>query len=254
MNRYRAPLALRPVPEGHMPAVAMVLAAGLGKRMRPLTASRPKPLVEVAGKPLLDHALDRLRAAGVKKAVVNVHYLAEALEAHIKNRVKNIEVIISDERDEMLETGGGLAKALPLIDADPFLVVNSDNLWVDGPIDSLRLLASQWDDERMDALLLLVPLAQAHCHAGQGDFHLGASGLLRRKKPGSVAPYVYTGIQMVSKRLFDGALPSGPFSTNLLWDRSMTNKRCFGAVHQGLWFDVGAPPNIKQAEEILGLA
>jgi len=254
MNRYRAPLALRPEPGGKVPPVAMVMAAGLGKRMRPLTASRPKPLVEIAGKPLLDHALDRLRAAGVKKAVVNVHYLAAALEAHLKNRVEGLEIVISDERDQLLETGGGLVKALPLLDADPFLVVNSDNLWVDGPIDSLRLLASQWDGERMDALLLVVPLASANCHSGQGDFHLGANGMLRRKKPGAVAPYVYTGIQMMAKRLFEEPLPSGPFSTNLLWDRAMAEGRCFGAVHQGLWFDVGAPPNIKQAEEILGLA
>lgn len=254
MSRYRAPLALRPEPAGKVPPVAMVLAAGLGKRMRPLTATRPKPLVEVAGKPLLDHALDRLRSAGVKKAVVNVHYLAAALEAHLTNRVQGIEIIVSDEREELLETGGGLVKALPLIDADPFLVVNSDNLWVDGPIDSLRLLASQWDDARMDALLLLVPLARAHCHSGQGDFHLGANGAIRRKKAGTVAPYVFTGIQIVSKRLFEGDLPSGPFSVNLLWDRAIKSGRCAGVVHQGLWFDVGAPPNIKKAEELLALA
>ncbi|MDT9597592.1 nucleotidyltransferase family protein [Sphingosinicella rhizophila] len=252
MNRYRTPLALRPEPGGQVPAVAMVLAAGLGKRMRPLTATRPKPLIEVAGKPLLDHALDRLRAAGVKKAVVNVHYLADALEAHLTNRVEGIEITVSDERDQLLETGGGLVKALPLIDADPFLVVNSDNLWIDGPMDSLRLLAAQWDAGHMDALLLLVPLARANCHSGQGDFHLGADGALRRKKPGTVAPYVFTGIQMVSKRLLEGDLPSGPFSTNLLWDRAMEKGRCFGVVHQGLWFDVGSPPNIKKAEEILG--
>src|SRR6185436_18927482 len=130
----------------------MVMAAGLGKRMRPLTATRPKPLIEVAGRTLLDHSLDRLRAAGVRQAVVNVHYL-------------------SDARERLLETGGGLVRALPLIESDPFLVVNSDNLWIDGPVDALRLLASGWDDARMDALLLLVPLARANCHKGQGDFH-----------------------------------------------------------------------------------
>jgi MurNAc alpha-1-phosphate uridylyltransferase len=250
MNRQRRALAIRPDPEAQVPATAMVLAAGLGKRMRPLTATRPKPLVEVAGKPLLDHCLDRLRAAGVRKAVVNVHYLADALEAHL-SRVGGIEIAVSDERRQLLETGGGLVHALPLIDADPFLVVNSDNLWVDGAVDSLRLLAANWDDARMDSLLLLVPLARAHCHKGQGDFHMAPSGALRRRKAGGVAPFVFTGIQMVSKRLLDGELPQGPFSTNILWDRAMAGKRLHGIVHEGLWFDVGAPENIRKTEEIL---
>jgi MurNAc alpha-1-phosphate uridylyltransferase len=251
MTRARRPRALRPDPPAAVPATATVLAAGLGKRMRPLTATRPKPLVEVAGRTLLDHCLDRLRAAGVSKAVVNVHYLADALEAHLNNRAEGLEIAISDEREQLLETGGGLVRALPLIEADPFLVVNSDNLWVDGPVDSLRLLASAWDEARMDALLLLVPLARAHCHKGQGDFHMSAGGALRRRKPGGVAPFVYTGIQIVSKRLFEGELPAGPFSTNLLWDRAIASRRLFGLVHQGLWFDIGAPANIRKAEAIL---
>lgn len=251
MNRQRASLALRPSQDVTVPEVAMVMAAGLGKRMRPLTATRPKPLVEVAGKPLIDHCLDRLRAAGVKRAVVNVHYLADALEAHLRNRVKGIEIIISDERAQLLETGGGLVRALPLVDCDPFLVVNSDNLWIDGPLDSLRLLASSWDDARMDCLLLLVPLARANCHGGQGDFHMNASGALRRRRRGNVAPFVFTGVQMMSKRLLESELPEGPFSTNLLWDRAMAAGRCFGAVHQGLWFDVGTPVNVKKTEEML---
>jgi MurNAc alpha-1-phosphate uridylyltransferase len=251
MSRYRKPMALRPAPVGAVPEVAMVMAAGLGKRMRPLTATRPKPLIEIAGKPLLDHCLDRLRAAGVRKAVVNVHYLPDALEAHLKNRVQGIDIVVSDERKQLLETGGGLVKALPMIDADPFIAVNSDNLWIDGPVDSLKLLASTWDEARMDALLLLVPLALAHCHKGQGDFHMSADGALRRRKPGTVAPFVYTGIQMVSKRLLAGELPEGPFSTNLLWDRAIAKGRLFGMVHQGLWFDVGEPGNIKAAEERL---
>ncbi len=251
MSPAKAQRAIRPDPLGEAPPVAMVMAAGLGKRMRPLTATRPKPLVEVAGKALLDHTLDRLRAAGVRKAVVNVHYLPDAIEAHLRNRVTGIETVVSDERDLLLETGGGLIKALPLIDADPFLVVNSDNLWIDGPVDTLRLLASGWDANRMDALLLLVPLARAYCHTGTGDFHLSATGALRRKRPGAVAPFVYTGVQMVSKRLLEGEHPHGPFSTNILWDRAIEQGRCYGAVHQGLWFDVGAPPNIKKTEEIL---
>ncbi len=250
MSRHKRPLSLRPEPKGELPQVAMVMAAGLGKRMRPLTATRPKPLVQVAGKALLDHSLDRLRAAGIPRAVVNAHYLADALEAHIKSRVKGIEIAVSDEREQLLETGGGLAHALPLIDADPFLVVNSDNLWVDGPMDSLRLLASGWDDARMDALLLLVPLSRANFHSGQGDFHISATGQLRRKKPGAVAPFVYTGIQMISKRLFTD-LPDGPFSTNLLWDRAIAEGRAFGSVHQGLWFDVGTPGAVKKTEAAL---
>lgn len=254
MTRHRKPLALRPDPVAVVPRTAMVMAAGLGKRMRPLTATRPKPLVEVAGKALIDHALDHLRAAGVAKAVVNVHYLPDALEAHLKNRVKGIEVIVSDERDQLLETGGGVKRALPLLDADPFLAVNSDNLWVDGPVDTLRLLASGWDEARMDMLLLLVPLARAHCHKGPGDFHMSATGKLRRRRPNQVAPFVFTGIQLISKRMFAEATPDGPFSTNILWDRAIAAGRCFGAVHQGLWFDIGRPQSIAEAEAILGEA
>jgi len=250
MSRYRKPMAMRPQPEGPPITTAMVLAAGLGKRMRPLTATRPKPLVEVAGKPLLDHALDRLRAGGVKRAVVNVHYLADALEAHLKKRVQGIEVAVSDEREQLLETGGGLVKALPMIDQDPFLVVNSDNLWVDGPADSIRALSARWDDAAMDALLLLVPLARANCHNGRGDFHMDGTGRLSRRKPGRVAPFVFTGVQIVSKRLFEGA-EAKPFSLNVLWDRAIASGRAFGLVHNGLWFDVGTPPAVKRTEEML---
>jgi MurNAc alpha-1-phosphate uridylyltransferase len=251
VSRTRKTLALRPDPAVAVPDVAMVMAAGLGKRMRPLTATRPKPLIEVAGKPLIDHCMDHLRAAGVRRAVVNVHYLADALEAHLAHRVPGVEIAISDERAQLLETGGGLIRAAPMIDADPFFVVNSDNLWVDGPVDSLRLLAGNWDDARMDALLLLVPLARAHCHRGQGDFHMAANGRLRRRRPGTVAPFVYTGVQIVSKRLIEGEHPDGPFSTNIFWDRAIEEGRLFGLVHEGLWFDVGAPENIRKAEEIL---
>jgi len=251
VSRTKKPLSLRPDPVAAVPPTAMIMAAGLGKRMRPLTATRPKPLVEVAGKPLIDHVLDRLKAAGVGKAVVNVHYMPEALEAHLKSRVEGIEIAISDEREQLLETGGGLKRALPLIDADPFLAVNSDNLWIDGPVDSLRLLASGWDEARMDALLLLVPLARAHCHHGRGDFHMSAAGKLRRRKANGVAPFVYTGVQILSKRLFEVETPDGPFSTNLLWDRAIAAGRCFGIAHQGLWFDIGRPQSIAEAEAVL---
>ena len=250
MRRTNQALRLKAEIATEVPKTAMVLAAGLGKRMRPLTATRPKPLIEVAGQSLLDHLLERLRAAGVERAVVNVHYLADAVEAHLKKNAHGLDIRISDERGLLLETGGGMVNALPLIDADPFLVVNSDNLWIDGPADTLKLLASHWDGAKMDALLLLVPHARASNHGGRGDFHMDRTGRLRRRQRSHVAPFVYTGIQMVSKRLLDGA-PDGPFSTNILWDKAMEEGRCFGAVHQGLWFDVGTPQSIKATELIL---
>jgi len=249
MNARRA-LRLRAEVAADVPATAMIMAAGLGKRMRPLTATRPKPLIPVGGKTLLDHVLDRLRAAGVKKVVVNVHYLADALEAHLATRGHGLEVVISDERGQLMETGGGLVKAAPLIDCDPFLALNSDNLWIDGPADTIKLLASQWDGEKMDALLLLVPQARALNHRGMGDFHMDRAGRIRRRERSHVAPFVFTGIQMVSKRLLRDA-PGGPFSTNLLWDRAIEEGRAFGAVHQGLWFDVGTPQSIPMTEAAL---
>jgi len=250
VSRYRKPLALGPDPGAAVPATAMVMAAGLGKRMRPLTATRPKPLIEVNGKALLDHVLEKLRTAGVKKVVVNVHYLADALEAHVATRAEGLEVVISDERELLLETGGGLVKAEPMIDCDPFLSLNSDNLWIDGPADTIKLLASQWDGSKMDALLLLVPQARALGHKGMGDFHMDRSGRIRRRERSHVAPFVFTGIQMVSKRLLRDA-PEGPFSTNILWDRAIEERRAFGAVHQGLWFDVGTPQSIPMTEAAL---
>ncbi len=250
MTAARRALRLRAEVAAEVPDTAMVMAAGLGKRMRPLTATRPKPLVEVAGRTLLDHVLDRLRTAGVSKIVVNVHYLADALEAHLYAKANGLDVRISDERSLLLETGGGLVRAQQMIDCDPFLAVNSDNLWIDGPADTLKLLASHWDGARMDALLLLVPHARAANHRGVGDFHLGREGRLRRRDRSRVAPFVYTGVQMVAKRLLRDA-PDGPFSTNLLWDRAIEEGRCFGAVHQGLWFDVGTPQSIKATEQAL---
>ena len=250
MTQARRALRLRAEVEAEVPQTAMVMAAGLGKRMRPLTASKPKPLIEVAGRALLDHVLDRLRASGVKTVVVNVHYLADALEAHLANRAEGLEIKISDERKLLLETGGGLVHAQSMIDCDPFLAVNSDNYWVDGPADTLKLLASQWNGDTMDALLLLVPLARARNHGGIGDFHMGRTGRLRRRERSHVAPFVYTGVQMVSKRLLREA-PDGAFSTNILWDRAIEEGRCFGAVHQGLWFDVGTPQSIRMTESAL---
>jgi MurNAc alpha-1-phosphate uridylyltransferase len=250
VSQAKKALRLRAEVPAEVPRTAMIMAAGLGKRMRPLTATRPKPLIEVSGKALLDHVLEKLRAAGVEKVVVNVHYLADALEAHLASRDHGLEVVISDERNQLMETGGGLIQALPLIDCDPFLALNSDNLWIDGPADTVKLLASQWDDARMDALLLLVPQARALNNKGMGDFHMDRTGRLRRRERSHVAPFVFTGIQMVSKRLLRDA-PGGPFSTNVLWDRAIEEGRAFGAVHQGLWFDVGTPQSIPMTEAAL---
>lgn len=224
---------------------AMVMAAGLGKRMRPLTASQPKPMVRVAGKPLIDHALDRLAEAGIARAVVNVHYMAEAVEAHVKLRTRP-QVTISDERERLLETGGGLVKAQGLL-PDPFFCVNSDNIWLDGPRSAFHELSDAWDAERMDALLLLVPHTGARNFAGQGDFHMDGLGRLSRRRAGRIAPFVFTGIQLAAKRLLRDA-PEGPFSTNLLWDRAIDEGRLYGLAFTGQWFEVGTPAAIAPTE------
>ncbi|WP_375402418.1 nucleotidyltransferase family protein [uncultured Sphingomonas sp.] len=229
----------------------MVMAAGLGTRMRPLTATRPKPLVELAGRALIDHVFDRLRAGGVERAVVNVHYLADMLEAHLADEVRGIEIVVSDERARLMETGGGLVQARHLLGDEPVLVVNSDNLWVDGPTDAVRSLADRWDDDAMDALLLMVPLARANNFRGQGDFHVAANGrITKRRREGTTAPFVYTGVQMIHPRLIRDA-PAGPFSTMLFWERAIAAGRAYGVVHQGMWFDVGTPEAIPRTEAML---
>ena len=239
MNRAQAVLASD---------TAMVLAAGLGKRMRPLTASQPKPMVRVAGKPLIDHALDRLRDAGIARAVVNVHYLPDAVEAHLADR-QVPEVLFSDEREQLLETGGGLVKAQHLL-PDPFFCLNSDNIWLDGPKNAFAELSDVWDADRMDALLLLVPHKGAQNFTGPGDFHMDARGLLSRRQSGRIAPFIFTGIQLIAKRLLREA-PAGPFSTNRLWDRAIGEGRLYGMAFAGTWFEVGTPQAIKPTEEAL---
>ena len=250
MSRAARALRLRAEVPAEVPQTAMIMAAGLGKRMRPLTATRPKPLIEVNGKALLDHVLEKLRAAGVRKVVVNVHYLADALEAHLASRAHGLEVVISDERGLLMETGGGLVKAEPLIDCDPFLALNSDNLWIDGPADTIKLLASQWDDEKMDALLLLVPQARALGHKGMGDFHMDRAGrhsAARTKPCRSVRVHGNPdGLEAPAPRRARRSVldqyPVGP------GDRGRAR---FGAVHQGLWFDVGTPQSIPMTEAAL---
>ncbi|GGE10678.1 mannose-1-phosphate guanylyltransferase [Polymorphobacter glacialis] len=244
------PLAIRPRIDVTMPQTAMVLAAGLGKRMRPLTATRPKPLVEVAGRTLLDRALDRVEAAGIGTAVVNAHYFADQIDAAVRARKGLLDIRVSDEREQLLETGGGVVKAMPLIDADPFFVINADNMWVDGSADTLRLMAQRWDPDTMDVLLLLVPLARAAGYDGRGDFHLDPGGLVRPRGEVRVAPFVYSGIQLISKRLFDGE-PVEPFSVWRQWHKALAEGRLFGAVHQGLWFHVGTPASVGETEALL---
>ena len=229
---------------------AMLMAAGLGKRMRPLTAATPKPLVRVAGKPLIDRALDRLEEAGVGRAVVNVHYLADAIEAHVGPRAAP-SVTFSDERDHLLETGGGMVKAqgaglLP----DPFFACNADSIWLDGPRNAFAELSARWDPERMDALLLVVTHARAYNFDGTGDFYMDGSGRLTRKLPGRIAPFIYTGIQLVSHALLREA-PAGSFSTNVLWDRAIEEGRLYGLAFTGHWYEVGTPAHIGPTEQAL---
>ncbi|WP_353228661.1 nucleotidyltransferase family protein [Novosphingobium sp.] len=229
--------------------VAMLLSAGMGKRMRPLTTTRPKPLVRVAGKPLIDYSLDKLVEAGVTRAVVNVHYLADQLTAHLSAR-KAPAIAISDETGALLETGGGMVHALPLIAADPFFCLNTDAIWLDGPRNVFAALSDAWDDARMDALLLLVGHARARNYTGMGDFHLDPLGQISRRRPGRVAPFIFTGIQIVSQRLLRDA-PAGAFSTGMLWDRAIDEGRLYGMVHGGLWFEVGTPTMIAPTEAAL---
>ena len=234
---------------GHVDT-AMIMAAGKGTRMMPLTADRPKPLIEVAGVALLDHVLDHLRAAGVGKVVINAHYRAEQVEQHMAELAGDFAVTFSDERDLLLDTGGGLVRALSMIEDDPFLCVNADNWWTDDNGNAFRRLMSAWDDDVMDVLMLVVPLAEANNTQGQGDFDMASGGRLVRRRPNGQGAFVWTGIQMLAKRLIVDP-PTQVFSTNIFWDRAIVAGRCFGLVHHGLWFDVGYPAAIKATEEKL---
>jgi len=231
---------------------AMIMAAGKGTRMMPLTADRPKPLVEVGGVALLDHVLDHLRDAGVGKIVVNAHYRADQVEAHLAAHATDFDVSISDERELLRDTGGGLVQALPMISDDPFICVNADNWWTNNGQNAISRLMAHWDAARMDVLMLLVPLATAYNSQGIGDFNMDADGRLSRRVGDAPAPYVWTGIQLLSKKLIVDP-PSDVFSTNVFWDRAIAEGRCMGLVHEGMWFDVGYPAAIAATQERLGL-
>jgi MurNAc alpha-1-phosphate uridylyltransferase len=229
-----------------VPRTAMVLAAGFGERMRPLTERMPKPMVEVAGKPLLDHVLDRLAEAGVETAVVNVHYLAGQIEKHVAKRPKP-KIVISDERVQILGTGGGVVKALPHLGDAPFFHVNSDSIWIDGVNGNLPRLAAAFDPQTMDALLLLAPSAGSIGYSGRGDFAMAPDGRLRRRAEREVLPFVYAGAAILSPAMFAGAKPE-PFSLTTLFDRASESGRLFGLRLEGLWMHVGTPDAIALAE------
>jgi MurNAc alpha-1-phosphate uridylyltransferase len=234
-----------------VPQTAMVLAAGLGTRLRPLTNHTPKPLIAVAGRTLLDRCLDRLAEAGVTRIVVNFHWLGDQIRGHLKSR-RDLEVVLSDESDLLLETGGGILKALPLLGDQPFIAVNADLIWRDPPgqQSAVQRLAAAFDPAAMDALLLLQPREQADGHGGPGDFFLEADDRLRRRGSAAHAPYVYTGVQILQPALFRDA-PAGPFSLNILYDRAIAAGRLHGLAHRGTWMDVGTHDGLMHAEMML---
>ncbi len=228
---------------------AMILAAGLGTRMRPLTNDRPKPLVQVRGKTLIDHAVDRLVQAGVEMIVVNVHYRADLLKQHLAKR-RDVDFRISDESGGLLDSGGGIAKVMPLFEGEPFYTHNSDSIWVEGTGHALEKMKAHWNADEMDALMLVAPTVTAVCYEGRGDFLMDADGRLTRVSEQRVAPFVWSGVQIVHPRLFDN-LPGPKFSINLLWDRAIEKGRLFGLRLDGVWMHIDRPEAIEKSEAFL---
>ena len=233
---------------GCNPKRAMILAAGYGVRMRPITDKTPKPLIKVGGRTLLDRALDRLEDVGVETVVINLHHLGHLVEQHLRKR-KTPEILFSRE-DELLETGGGIANALHLLDGEPFFAVNTDIMWLNGPQCALERMAAAWDDLHMDGLLLVHFTVDAYGYRGVGDFCLDSTGKIRRRPEGEISPYLHTGIQILHPRLFKD-VPVETFSLNLLYDRAISQGRLFGVVHDGEWFHVGTQEGLAEAEEYL---
>ncbi len=227
----------------------MVLAAGLGNRMRPITDALPKPLVRIAGKPLIDWGLDTLAAAGVSKAIVNVHYLASQIEAHVSSR-KVPQIIISDERGQLLESGGGVVKALALLGDQPFFLINSDTFWIEDDGQNLMKLQEIFDSDSMDILLMLVKPEQATGYEGKGDFAMDENSRLRRPLPDETVPYVYAGAAVIHPRVFKGATAE-PHSLNRQFNKAMADGRLFGAPMKGHWLTVGTPDAIPAAEAVI---
>ncbi|MEN3953330.1 nucleotidyltransferase family protein [Iodidimonas sp. SYSU 1G8] len=233
-----------------LPRRAMVLCAGLGTRLLPLTSDRPKALVDVAGKPLVDWTLDALAQAGVEDAVVNHHYFGGMLVEHLAARTAPPRVTLSDESALLMDTGGGVVKALPLLGDEPFFIINADVVWTDGGQDTLHRMAATWDPARMDALLLVAPKERTVGFGGAGDFFLEPDGRLRRRKPAPEAPMIYASIQIASAAAFAN-VPEGPFSNNLIWDRALASGRLFGLEHEGWWLDAGTVDGRDKAEAFL---
>lgn len=231
------------------PKRAMILAAGLGSRMRPLTNDQPKPLIKVHGKALIDHALDALKRVGVEKVVVNVHYLAEQIEDHLRS-YKGIDVVLSDERTELLDSGGGIVKALPELGDNPFYLLNADSFWIEGFKPNLARMAEFFDPSEMDILLLLSGMANSVGFDSRGDFTMDPTGKLERRTESRIAPFAYAGAAIIEPRVFAGA-PSGAFSLNRQFDDALERERLFGLRLEGLWLHVGTPGAITEAEEAI---
>lgn len=231
------------------PRAAMYLAAGKGERMRPLTDVRPKPLIEVAGAPLIDHGLRRMAEVGVERVVINLHYRGDMIRAHLQDRAQP-ECVFSDESEELLGPGGGVARALPLLGDAPFFVHNCDSYWIEGVGLTLERMVQAWDSARMDALLLIAPLVDAIGFDSKGDYWMDQDGRLSRNRELVMAPFAYCGVQICHPRLFDDA-PSGPFSTVQLWDKAEEAGRLFGLRLDGVWFHIGTPGALAAAERYL---
>jgi N-acetyl-alpha-D-muramate 1-phosphate uridylyltransferase len=233
-----------------MPTTAMVFAAGLGARMQPITRTLPKPLVKVGGATLIDHCLDRFAENGVARAIVNVHWLAEQIEAHLANRSKP-EIIISDERALLLDQGGGIKRVLPLLGEAPFLLCNTDAFWIEGPRSNLRRLADLFDPERMDAALLVASAAGAVGVDWPGDFTMSPGGRLQARDPRHVAPFVYTGVGIIKPQLFANQ-PEDVFRLAPFFFEAARKGRLFGLRLDGLWLHIGRPEAIGEAESAIG--
>ena len=231
-----------------IPKRAMVLAAGKGLRMRPITDRTPKPMIPVDGRPLIDHALDRLLEAGVENTVVNIHHLGEQIERHLAKR--DTPGIQFSPEETLMETGGGVKKALGLLGNDPFIVVNSDAFWLNGPTDALGRMAAVWDADKMDGLLLLHSTVDAYGYGGRGDFNCEACGKLTRRPEMEISPWLFTGVQILKPEVFSDT-PDGAFSLNIIYDRLLEQERLYGLIHDGEWFHVGTPDGLAEAEAFM---
>ena len=238
------------MPPRTAPKKAMVLAAGLGRRLRPITNNLPKPLVKIANRTLLDYILDHLVAAGVECVVVNVHYLADQIKRHLNSR-KDLEIIISSEELSLLETGGGVKKVIKMFNDEPFYISNADVFWLNGPTTVLERMIEQWDEARMDALLMLHATVEAYGYSGDGDFEVDANGKLSRRIEREITPYLFSGVQIIHPRIFENT-PDGKFSLNVIYDKGIEADRLYGVVHDGEWFHIGTPEGLAEVESYMG--